>query len=70
MEIEICNECYNCEKYYLNNDEICNCQGLKEKCHEFIEVKSFEDWWNNDLDDIEREEYNRIMEESEDTSCN
>lgn len=27
--------------------------------------KSFEDWWNNDLDDIEREEYNRIMEECE-----
>ena len=68
--MEICNECYNCQNYYLNNDEICNCQGAKEKCHEFIEVKSFADYWNNDLDDIEREEYNRAMEESEETSCN
>lgn len=32
--------------------------------------KSFEDWWNNDLDDIEREEYNMAMKEYEESGVN
>ena len=41
-KVEICDDCYDCKNYYLNNDEICNCQGAKEKCHEFIKLESEE----------------------------
>ena len=63
--LEICADCYDCENYNLNND----CKGAKEKCLEFIKGKSFEEWWN-ELDDIEREEYNRVVAEMESEAQN
>ena len=42
LERYICDECFDCENYYLNNDEVSNCQGAKEKCHEFMECEVVE----------------------------
>ncbi len=55
-----CEECdyYNhgtCE----HEDHIIDTPEDREICEDFVD---FEKWWNS-LDDIEREEYNRFMEE-------
>lgn len=48
----------------LTEEELCDlmCGGPEEDPEEPEE--DFWDWWNN-LDDIEREEYNRIMSRAE-----
>ena len=37
---QICDECYDCYYYWQNNDDIYNCQGSKEKCHEFNKLEN------------------------------
>lgn len=36
----ICDDCYRCNCFWLNNDSGIECQGCKEKCHEFIEMRN------------------------------
>ena len=42
-EYDVCDECFKCHWYYLNNDTENECMGQEEKCEEWIKDKYLKD---------------------------